>query len=158
MKTFLLALALAAAAIAEPTRLTGKVVRVLDGDTVKVRFATGEQSVRLDSIDAPESHQARGVESRRALQGQLPEGSTVRVTSFGRDRYRRIIGQLYRPDGANVNSLQVRHGHAWVYTKYCRDFSYWAPLEKRARQEHLGVWADQAPLAPWDYRKARKRS
>lgn len=145
-------LALSALACAQPGRLTAQVVRVIDGDTVVVRLSHGEQTVRLDSIDAPERKQPGGEESRRALAGYLPEGSSVRLTRLGRDRYRRILGQLYRPDGANVNSLLVRNGRAWVYTKYCRDFNYWTPLQVRAQQQRLGLWAAPHPLPPWEFR------
>ncbi|MBT9587685.1 thermonuclease family protein [bacterium] len=145
-------LTLSALAWAQPWRLTTQVVRVIDGDTVVVRLSDGDQTVRLDSIDAPERKQPGGEESRRALAGYLPAGGSVKITRLGRDRYGRILGQLYRPDGANVNSLLVRNGQAWVYTKYCRDFSYWTPLQMRARQQRLGVWAAPDPVPPWKFR------
>jgi endonuclease YncB( thermonuclease family) len=30
-------------------------------------------------------------------------------------------------------------------------------LERKARASGLGLWADPAPIPPWDYRKARRR-
>ena len=151
MVILMVALTLSMAA-AKTERLTGLVVRVVDGDTVRVRFTDGEKEVRLANLDAPELTQEGGAASQRALAGYLPEGSQIRITSRGRDRYRRIIGEIYRPDGADVNVLQVRNGQAWVYTKYCRDPRYWQPLEARAREERLGLWVGKQPIPPWDYR------
>ncbi|EFY2299661.1 hypothetical protein DP093_22515, partial [Shigella flexneri] len=34
---------------------------------------------------------------------------------FQRDRYGRILGQVYAPDGMNINQFMVRAGAAWVY-------------------------------------------
>ena len=135
-----------------PVRLTGQVVQVVDGDTVRVRLTGGEQVVRLGNIDAPELSQEGGAASQRALARSLPEGSQITIVSTGNDRYRRIIGEIYRPDGADVNVLQVRNGQAWVYSKYCRDPAFWDPLQRKARTEHLGLWQGKSPMAPWEYR------
>lgn len=37
---------------------------------------------------------------------------TVTVTYFQRDRYGRILGQVYAPDGMNINQFMVRAGAA----------------------------------------------
>jgi endonuclease YncB( thermonuclease family) len=137
---------------ADPVSFQAKVVRIIDGDTVLVQQAAEEQKVRLDSIDAPERKQAGGQSSRRALADSLPPGSPVRVEALGKDRYGRILAQLYRPDGINVNALQVRNGQAWVFTRYCRDMDYWKPLEDRARKQRLGLWAAPKPVPPWEFR------
>ena len=41
-------------------RIRGRIVRVVDGDTVTMRFADGTFTVRLWGIDAPESSQPYG--------------------------------------------------------------------------------------------------
>src|SRR5436853_5931362 len=51
-----------------PQTLSGRVVRVADGDTITVLDATNTQyRVRLEGIDAPESHQAFGTQSKKNL-------------------------------------------------------------------------------------------
>lgn len=152
---FILWLALVTASAAEPPRWRATVLRVVDGDTVRMRREGKQVSVRLDSIDAPERGQAGGPEAKRALARFLPEGSEVAVVSFGEDRYRRLIGQIYRADGLNVNTQLVRDGQAWVYSRYCRDLRYWGPLEGKARRERLGLWAGDHPVPPWQYRRSR---
>ena len=48
--------------------LTGRVVRVADGDTVTILDSNNTQHrIRLQGIDAPESHQAFGTQSKKSL-------------------------------------------------------------------------------------------
>src|SRR5882762_8795954 len=52
--------------------LTGRVVRIADGDTVTVLDATNTQHrIRLQGIDAPESHQAFGTQSKKSLSDMI---------------------------------------------------------------------------------------
>ena len=132
--------------------LHARVVKVVDGDTIKIRTLEGVRSVRLDSIDAPEKRQPGGKASRQALQALLPANSEVDILDLGEDRYHRMLGQIYLPDGTNVNSVQVRTGNAWVFTRYCRDPIYWMPLQVGAQKARRGLWADPNPLAPWEFR------
>jgi len=132
--------------------LRGRVVKVVDGDTVKVRTVEGVRSVRLDSIDAPEKRQPFGKASRQALQALLPANTEVDILDLGEDRYHRMLGQIYLPDGTNVNSLQVRTGNAWVFTRYCRDPIYWVPLQAAAQRDRRGLWVEPHPVAPWEFR------
>lgn len=132
--------------------LPAHVLKVSDGDTIRVRTFEGVRRIRLDSIDAPEKNQAFGKRSRQALQQLLPVGASIHILDLGQDRYRRTLGQIYLPDGANVNALQVRNGYAWVYTRYCRDQAYWIPLQREAQQNQRGLWYDVHPVAPWEFR------
>ena len=57
---------------AEPATLTGKVVSVHDGDTLRVLDAAGTQhKVRLQGIDSPETRQAFGTKARNRLAGGI---------------------------------------------------------------------------------------
>src|SRR5712664_3412906 len=52
--------------------LTGRVIRIADGDTITVLDATNTQHrVRLQGIDAPESHQAFGAQSKQNLSAMI---------------------------------------------------------------------------------------
>ena len=98
----------------------GRVVRVLDGDTIDVMLSQHPVRVRLVNIDAPEKKQDYGRWSEKIMKS-LIAGKTVTVTYFQRDRYGRILGQVYAPDGMNVNHFMVRAGAAWVYEQYNTD-------------------------------------
>lgn len=71
--------------------------------------------------------------------------------NFQRDRYGRILGQVYAPDGMNVNQFMVRAGAAWVYEQYNTD-PVLPVLQNEARQQKRGLWSDADPVPPWIWR------
>ena len=67
--------------------LSGRVVRVTDGDTIVILDASNTQhKIRLQGIDAPERGQAFGTKSKEYLSDQVA-GKTVDVDYSKRDRY-----------------------------------------------------------------------
>lgn len=148
------ALALAAAAtIACAGDLTGKVVRIQDGDTLTLLVDQRQVRVRLASIDAPESKQPFGTRSRQAL-ADLCHGRTTTVAEQGLDRYGRTLGTVTCA-GVDANAAQVATGMAWVYVKYAPKGSPLYELERVARLEKRGLWADDAPVPPWEWRQEK---
>jgi endonuclease YncB( thermonuclease family) len=151
----LLLFALAQPAWAEA--ITGKVVRVSDGDTLTVLVERKQVKVRLIEIDAPESKQAFGERSRKSL-GEMCAGqlATVRYSARGKyDKYGRVLGRV-ECQGLDASAEQVRRGMAWVYDRYVTDRSLYA-LQNEARAAHAGLWADKTPTAPWAWRAQNKR-
>lgn len=148
--------------------LDGKVVRVIDGDTIAVLTSENrEQKVRLASIDAPEKKQPFGTAAKQKLSELLCgqqigrgscQGKRVHVTEDTIDRYGRIIG-LVTTEDININKEMVKAGLAWVYGQYLNDrdraFLLWQAEAKRA---HDGLWADPNPTPPWEFRKAKKKA
>jgi len=97
--------------------LTGRVVRITDGDTIVVLDANNAQhKIRLQGIDAPERGQAYGAKSKEHLSDAVA-GRFVVVEYDKRDRYQRIVGMVLL-GGDDVNLEQVRAGFAWHYKKY----------------------------------------
>jgi micrococcal nuclease len=152
MTTLLLALT----CLISADSLTGKVVKVTDGDTITVLVEQRQVKVRLSEIDAPEIKQDFGRKSKNALAG-LVFGKEVRVIAHGNDRYGRTIGDVFVGQ-TNVNEKLVEEGWAWNFLKYSKSQRL-ADLEKGARDAKRGLWAGTTPIAPWDYRaeQARKR-
>jgi endonuclease YncB( thermonuclease family) len=142
---------LAGAAAAE--EFVGRVVGVPDGDTLTVLRARRPERVRLQGVDAPEKRQAFGERARR-FTADLAFDRTVTVRTTGRDRNGRLLGEVVLPDGRSLNQELVRAGYAWWFRKYSRDERL-ARLEDDARTGRRGLWADQAPEAPWDFRGRR---
>ena len=70
------------------------VVRVVDGDTVKVRDGGKTRSVDLAGVDAPEAGACQGAEAKRGLAKLLPAGATVKLQ---RDPQRRSDRALRAP-------------------------------------------------------------
>lgn len=133
--------------------LEGKVVGVSDGDTLTLLDATKSQRrVRLAEIDSPESNQEFGRRAKEAL-SKLCFGKHAEVRDTSADRYQRVVGTVYC-DGVNANSELVRQGMAWVYVQYASKSSPLFALEKVARANKLGLWADPHATPPWEWRRA----
>ena len=137
--------------------LTGRVVKIADGDTVTVLDEFNRQHrIRLVGIDAPERKQPFSTVSRQHL-ADLVFGRTVAVEWSRRDRYQRILGKIW-VDEQDVNLAQIRAGLAWHYKRYGKtqqfaDRKLYAEAEELARLEGAGLWNDPAPVAPWDFRR-----
>ena len=132
---------------------TGKVIGVTDGDTIKVLVNKESVTVRLEGIDAPESGQSYGKKSKEAL-AEMVAGKTVTVKKTGTDKYKRTLGIVIVGD-ADANAKMVEDGWAWHFKKY-NDEERLAKLEDAARKAKRGLWADEKPLAPWEYRARQK--
>ncbi len=150
-------LLLAGLVLAAPPKVveefTGKVIGVTDGDTIKVLVNKETVTVRLEGIDAPESGQSYGKKSKEAL-AEMVAGKTVTVKKTGTDKYKRTLGIVIVGD-ADANAKMVEDGWAWHFKKY-NDEERLAKLEDAARKAKRGLWADEKPLAPWDYRARQK--
>jgi endonuclease YncB( thermonuclease family) len=136
--------------ILAPT-LTGRVVRVTDGDTIVVLDSSDTQhKIRLTGIDAPERKQAFGTKSKEHLSDSVA-GRFVVVDYDKRDRYERILGKVLL-NGEDMNLEQVRAGLAWHYKKdmvtrgWCRvsrreldpvESTEWHPVTKGASEQKL---------------------
>lgn len=127
-----------------------RVIAVLDGDTVLLLRDRQKIKLRLADIDAPEKAQAFGRQSRDSLR-TLVHKQTVQVESRAVDKYARVIGTL-RKDGLDVNREQVRRGMAWEYSYHHSDRELVA-LQREARQARRGLWAQDRPQAPWQWRR-----
>jgi len=128
-----------------------RVVAVMDGDTVMVIHNGKKIRIRLLNIDAPESAQPFGKESRQALLERVLK-KQVHVNSRAMDAYGRMVAEI-SVDGHNVNEEQVRSGMAWEYSHFHRDKRYLA-LQREAQNSHRGLWgASVRPIQPEQWRK-----
>jgi endonuclease YncB( thermonuclease family) len=143
------------AVLASPAfALEGKVVGVIDGDTIDVLDNSKKQHrVRFDGIDAPERGQPFSNRAKSTLSG-LVFGKTVRIDTEGPDKYDRTIGRVY-VDGRDVGLAMLEAGMAWHYTKYDQSKKY-ADGEKAAKDAGRGLWADPRRVPPWEWRKMDK--
>lgn len=135
--------------------LTGKVVKIQDGDTITILDKNNVQHrIRFTQIDAPESNQPWGAKSKGYLTSRLA-GENVVVVSAGKDDYKRVLGTVYL-SGVNINEEQVKTGNAWVYTRYATDKSLFE-MEKQARMNKIGLWQlpENERIAPWIWRKSK---
>ena len=68
-----------------------------------------------------------------------------------RDHYGRTVARV-QCQGKDAASAQVRAGMAWVYAPRALAYPHLARLQRQARAERSGLWADAQPVPPWKYR------
>ena len=152
--------------------LSGHVIAISDGDTITVLDRSNQQyKIRLSGIDAPEKKQAFGQRSKEHL-SRLVYGKPVEVEWTKRDKYKRIVGKVLVaepdcrwedcPKSLDAGLNQVTVGLAWWYRKYSREQSLgdqgrYEIAEAEARADRAGLWTDEEPMAPWEWRHGKNR-
>ena len=53
----------------------------------------------------------------------------------------------------NINLAMVAGGHAWWYAKQARYELTFKQAERQARASKIGLWANPAAVAPWEWRR-----
>ena len=131
------------------------VVGIADGDTLTVLCNGSKQvKIRLSEIDAPEKRQPFGNRSMQSLSGMCLQ-KKAKIKPQTKDRYGRTVARVIC-DGIDANEEQVKRGMAWVYDKYVRDRNLYR-IQDKARASKIGLWADNKPIKPWEYRRQNKR-
>lgn len=131
---------------------TARVVTVSDGDTVWVTPLQSNRRIklRLQGFDAPESCQAGGEASTKALR-ELILRQVVEVDMRGQDDYQRGLARI-RYQGKDVGAFMVSQGHAWSY-RFKSDPGPYVREEQAARQARRGLFAQARPERPRDFRR-----
>lgn len=152
----------------EPIRsIEGIVSKVSDGDTINVQDDLGSKvKVRLYGIDAPETEKSNkrtglvskpgqpyGKEAWKALEGKVYH-KRVRLEVMDIDRYKRLVSLVWL-DRRNINKEMVAEGWAWAYRDYLNTpyASGFIGVEAKARTRRSGLWKQNNPQPPWDYRR-----
>ena len=145
------------------TQEVAVVTKVVDGDTLKVKFQGLDESVRLIGIDTPESKANKkakkdaqrsksdvetiismGKEATKFTASLVKPGDTVKI-EFDvrpRDKYGRLLGYVYLSNGKMLNEEIVKAGYANVMTyppnvKYQERF---LKAYREARENKKGLW------------------
>ena len=102
-----------------------QVVRVVDGDTIIAHvdlgfdFTLNNQHIRLARINAPEmkgESKEEGEKSKEALVGKLLGKKVfVRTHKDEKEKYGRLLGELYLEDGTCVNDWLLSENLAKPY-------------------------------------------
>lgn len=129
------------------------VIGISDGDTMTVLHEREPVKIRIAEIDAPEKKQPFGTRSKQAL-SDMCFGKQAEVIPQAMDRYRRTVARV-RCDGQDVSESQVRGGMAWVFDRYVSDRALYG-IQNKAREERTGLWSDENPVPPWEWRKAKR--
>jgi micrococcal nuclease len=131
------------------------VMKVVDGDTIKVNINGTVETIRLIGINTPETVDPRksvecfGVEASNKAK-ELLTGKKVRLendsTQGERDKYGRLLRYVWMEDGTFFNKKMIGDGYAHEYTynvpyKYQKEFKQ---AQAEAESAKRGLWADDA--------------
>lgn len=147
--------------VCSAAEISGRVIGIIDGDTIDILVIPKQKiRIRLAGIDAPEKRQGFGQVAKQTL-SDLIYNKDVRIEWTKKDRNDRIIGKVLSPAG-DINLELIRRGLAWHYKKYEKEQSVtdrkrYADEEHVARARRVGLWSDDDPVPPWDFRPKRKK-
>ena len=133
--------------------VVGKVVKVVDGDTLHIYNNKETYKIRLSGIDAPESGQAYGKRAKEHL-ASLVAGKQVIAIVESKDRYGRYVANV-KVQSKDVCAEMLSAGYAWHYKQYNNN-KYYDELQREAKKAKRGLWLDKKPQAPWEYRKEQR--
>lgn len=141
---------------------SGKVVSVHDGDTISVESADGKRHrVRIYGVDAPELKQPFGPEAK-AMTERVVMGKTIEVIPTQEHKsYKREVAGIVMLDALVVlQDVLVSTGLAWVDDRFCKlqvcDLWRMHQQDAKGAVPPRGLWANDDPLAPWQWRRAKK--
>lgn len=135
--------------------IAGSVIGISDGDTLTILDSSKiEHKVRLAAIDAPEKSQPFGQKSKQVML-DLCYRKQASVVIIDVDRYGRSVGEV-TCSGVYANEAMLRQGMAWVYRKYAKGYGHFYKVEDEAKSSRRGLWSDASPVAPWEWRKAKR--
>lgn len=97
---------------AKASRTLYEVVRVVDGDTIKIVYEGKLESVRFIGVDTPELNEPAG-QRAAAFTRSLISGKDVYLIFSGPkwDRYGRLLAYVYRSDGLSITDELIRRGY-----------------------------------------------
>jgi endonuclease YncB( thermonuclease family) len=142
-------------------QLPGRVLRVIDGDSLVLDVRGGIYQVELTGIDAPEPDQPWGEAAAYRLNATL---TGVFVVVDARASAAVPHGIVYGSvvfKGRDVALDMLHDGLAWstipVDPQQTSPHPY-NEAQRQAQDAHRGLWSDPDPIPPWEWRAGRARA
>ncbi len=146
------------------TKVAANLLGVVDGDTVHISVNGQDFTVRLLTIDTPETHyegHSQGYWGEQAalnlqrLAGAVPSAATIELESEPCDKYGRVLAHVFVKD-VNLNLEQLKAGMAVNYCiapnlNHCAEY---APVVQTAIDQQLGIFSDADLELPYLWRRA----
>lgn len=121
-----------------------------DGDTCRIRTASGVINMRLNGVDTPEIDQPMGKQARDYLLSLL-KGKELTTTCYGSAKGNRLACSVLA-DGKDVQWQLAQAGLAWDYPAYSKG-KYAKPMAE-AKAAGRGLWAAEGYQSPYCWRWA----
>jgi endonuclease YncB( thermonuclease family) len=137
--------------------LQAKVVEVESGNTLVVSNINRPLRIKLKAVAPPEVGQPFNETAREHLKALVLNKTVVVDYTHLADGYVECRVIL---NGIDIGSQMLRDGVAWFdhttdYGLNEIDRALYEQCERAARTEKRGLWKDQSPVAPWEFRKAQ---
>lgn len=139
------------------------IIKVVDGDTLRIEYQGQKETIKLIGIDAPESKLNRkaeqdairnseslitiasmGIDATNYSKSLIKKGDTVTIEFDvqARDKYKKMLGYIYISDGRMLNEEMLAAGYAYLKTdsvnvKYQDRF---LKAFKEAKENKRGLW------------------
>ena len=157
ISTLLLLISCCAALPAADRQLPGRVIHILDGDSLMIDVRGGQYRIELEDIDAPELNQPWGQivtdRLRRELTGRFVVLHWKKTLADGR-----VQGRLFLSN-RDIGMDLLLDGLAWCtlgdVTEVPDQNRPYRAAEAQARMLRRGLWSDKAPVPPWEWRSGR---
>lgn len=137
------------------TAVSGKVIRVSDGDTILIQSGSQRIKVRMYGIDAPELKQNYGEDSKNYLEKRILN-KNVDVKVINEDKYGRKVGKVFYKN-KDINLEMIKTGNAWFYEYHAKKEKEYRKASKSAQEQKLGLWKDKNPQNPRNFRLEHRR-
>ena len=131
--------------------ITGKVISVIDGNTLEVIAEDNETyKILLHGIDCPEIEQEYGVKAKQLLEKLVLE-KNVQVIIQGKDRWGNRLGVILVNGKTDPRFDLLKEGLAWTSER--NPIEELEVLKEKARESSLGLWKEGTPTPPWIFRR-----
>lgn len=139
------------------SNITGKVVKIVDGDTFYI--LNNEKKlfkIRIADIDAPEKKQDFGKEASDFIKSKIfgKYVNIVKKKNKSKDRYGRILADVFYDKKKNIGEELLDQGLAWVWHFSKNDtYKLHQNIAKKAKK---GIWSKNNQIDPYQWRNNYK--
>ena len=130
----------------------GKVLGVTSGDTLVVVQDGKAEKIRVAGVMAPDYEQNAGKDAKRFL-SDLVRLKDVTVVLSGTATKEVPRGRVDLEDGRMVAEELLKNGWAWWDREDAKGDKRLEELERVARETKKGLWREENPVPPWEFRK-----
>lgn len=130
---------------------SGAVTQLQSADRLTVDRAGVATDIRLYGVDAPEAGQPQADEAKKLVTTAVT-GQPVKVEVLTKDNLGVSVAMVTLSDGRNLSHALLEAGLAWWDRANAPEDRDLKKLNAVAIAAGKNIWADPAPLAPWDFR------
>ncbi len=129
----------------------GTITETVTGAIVIIDRNGTALTARLYGVDSPEPGQAYYKECRQFIMDRFA-GEGVNISVVATDNQANPVVLVFNSNGESLNHLMVAYGMAWWDRLNAQKDALLRRLNAEAISNSVGLYADPAALAPWDYR------